>query len=357
MPDEKDISEYARALGKRGGLKGGRARAEALTPEQRSEIAQKAAQARWGSNLPKATHEGMLKIGDRELPCYVLEDGRRVFSTRGVNRALGSTTTGTPKDSPDGARKLPAVLSSKSLKPFIDADLMARLLSPIEFRPKAGRSAFGFEATLLPDICEAILDAAKADVLKQNQRRLAETAEILIRAFAKVGIIALVDEATGYQAERDRDALHKILEAYIADELLPWAKRFPDEFYKQLFRLREWQYSPLTVKRPQYVGKLTNQLVYEKLPPGVLEELKRLNPVIKNGWRKHRHHQFLTENIGNPHLERHLAAITTLMRASSDWHDFVKLFRRAFPTAGAQIPFDFEEDSRHPGQGTQIDYG
>lgn len=35
-------------LGRRGGLKGGKARAKALTARERSEIAKKAAQARWG---------------------------------------------------------------------------------------------------------------------------------------------------------------------------------------------------------------------------------------------------------------------------------------------------------------------
>ena len=37
-------------LGRRGGLKGGRARNNALTPERRKEIAQLAANARWGKN-------------------------------------------------------------------------------------------------------------------------------------------------------------------------------------------------------------------------------------------------------------------------------------------------------------------
>jgi hypothetical protein len=39
----------ARAMGRRGGLKGGRARAEKLSPERRTEIAKKAAEARWAS--------------------------------------------------------------------------------------------------------------------------------------------------------------------------------------------------------------------------------------------------------------------------------------------------------------------
>jgi len=52
MTDEQDqeaeeMRELARRLGQRGGKKGGKARAEKLTPEQRSEIARKAANARW----------------------------------------------------------------------------------------------------------------------------------------------------------------------------------------------------------------------------------------------------------------------------------------------------------------------
>jgi hypothetical protein len=49
---EKDPA--AVALGRKGGLKGGRARADKLTPEQRSEIAKKAADARWHKQEKKA---------------------------------------------------------------------------------------------------------------------------------------------------------------------------------------------------------------------------------------------------------------------------------------------------------------
>lgn len=46
-PRPKRKNPAAVALGRKGGLKGGKARAENLTPEQRSEIARKAAAARW----------------------------------------------------------------------------------------------------------------------------------------------------------------------------------------------------------------------------------------------------------------------------------------------------------------------
>jgi hypothetical protein len=161
-----------------------------------------------------------------------------------------------------------------------------------------------------------------------------------------VGITALVDEATGYQEERDKQELQRILAAYIAKELLPWTKRFPDEFYENLFRLRGWQYRPLSVRRPLLVGKLTAQLVYEKLPPGVLDELRRVNPVDEETRRrKHKHHQFLTDDIGNPHLQKQLVAVTTLMKVSANWREFKRNFARAFPpTDGIQRDFGFEEE-------------
>lgn len=47
-PDDPNKDQAAVALGRKGGLKGGRARADSMTAEQRAEIARKAARARWG---------------------------------------------------------------------------------------------------------------------------------------------------------------------------------------------------------------------------------------------------------------------------------------------------------------------
>jgi hypothetical protein len=137
---------------------------------------------------------------------------------------------------------------------------------------------------------------------------------------------------------------HNILAAYIAPELLPWTKRFPDDFYKEMFRLMGWQYNPMIMKRPKHVGNLTNQWIYEKLPPGVLDELRRKNPKNEKGRRSHCHHQFLTDDIGNPHLEKQLAVVLSLMRASVNKQEFLRLFRRVFPehqeTAALPTPAD-----------------
>jgi hypothetical protein len=339
-------------LGRRGGKKGGRARAEALTAEERSAIARAAADVRWaakdGDDAPtrpkllKATHQGILKIGAAELPCAVLEDGRRVLTQEGFSAALGRKGNLYRRAHQDF--DLPPFLTAANLKPFI-SDELRDSSRPIVFKTIIAKGvgnvpAYGYAAELLPRVCQVFLDARDADALLKSQEHIARACDLLVRGLATVGILALVDEATGYQYERDRDALHKILEAYIAKELLPWAQRFPHEFYKQMFRLRGWTYSPMSVRGPLYAGTLVNKLVYERLPEGVLNELCRKNPVTETGRRKHRHHQFLTETIGHPHLEKHVSAVTALMRASRGWSEFADLFQRAFPARGDQIPLE-----------------
>jgi P63C domain len=334
----------AKAFARLGGLKGGKARAEALTPEERSEIARVAAEKRWkkeatpSTKLPKEEYTGILKIGDKEIPCAVLDNGLRVLSSWGVSQAMGSRKKGANR--PTEARhentpQLPPFLAAANIKAFLSHELLNPLISPIQYKPKRGRMAWGYEAPLLPRICEVILDADKAEVLLPRQQYLVDTAELLIRAFAHVGIIALVDEATGYQADRDREELQKILAAYISRDLLPWARRFPHEFYQEMFRLNGWQYSPLTSKGPRgprLAGKFTKQIVYDKLPPGVVDELSRKNPVVTNWRRRYRHHQFLTEDIGHPHLEKQVAVVTALMRVSENWREFERILEKAMPS-------------------------
>jgi P63C domain len=326
--------------------KGGKARAKSLSSEDRSEIARRAAEARWratDSLLPKETHEGAIQVAGREIPCSVLENGIRVFSTRGINRAMGSKRTGKPQS---GAPQLPAFLAAGSLKPFISATLAVRLVSPLQYRPKhGGRTAFGYEALLLPDICEVILDADKAGSLKSNQKHLAEMADVLIRGFARVGVIALVDEATGYQDDRARDELTRILEAYVQEQYRPWTKRFPDEFFRQIHRLHNWPYKPGYAKRTPFIGKLINKYVYEPMPEGVLTKLQEVNPVTESGWRARKHSQHLADT-GNEHLDRQITSIITLMRVSDTKEEmerhFAKAFNKAPVAVQTRLPLDVE---------------
>ena len=241
-----------------------------------------------------------------------------------------------------GIEEMPPFLPSKNLKPFISNDLMLSK-NPIAYKPLAGgRIAFGYKAEILPMVCYAYIDASKAGVILKTQAHVVRAAETIIRGLATVGIIALIDEATGYQKVRDRLALQKILDAYLRKELAAWAKRFPNEFYEEMFRLRNWQWNGMSVKRPGFVGKLTNDLVYERLAPALLDELERKNPVLETGHRKSRHHQWLSDDIGIPALAQHIHAAIALMRASDTWSTFYGMINRALPKKRGQLPLLIE---------------
>lgn len=332
MNDKKLNTGHAKALSALGASKGGKARAEALTKTERSEIARRAANARWGTkkmHIPKETHPGILQIGAAELRCGVLEGGIRVFSTRGFTRAMGGKQQGT-KGSSTGAPQLPAFLLSNNIKPFISGELMARLITPIEYQPNhGGRTAYGYEAKILSDICEVILDANDDEPFRGNQQHLVKTANQLIRGFAKIGVIAAVDKATGYEDDQTKAELTKILEAYIEPALRPYVPKFRAEFFKEVYRIHGWEYKPGNTRSPRYIGKFINKYIYEPLPPGVLEKLRELNPSSK-GQRRHKHFQFLTDDIGEPHLDRQVAVTTSLLTISDNKDMFKSVFTRAF---------------------------
>ena len=173
-----------------------------------------------------------------------------------------------------------------------------------------------------------------------------------MRGLAHVGIIALVDEATGYQEVRAKDALARILEAFIAKELQAWVHTFPDDFYREIFRLRGLEFPKDRVKRPKYFGILTNDIVYKRLAPGVLEELKRVTPRSDRGYPKHKLFQRLTSNVGYPKLREHLGSVVTMMKLSQEWGDFLEKLDRIHPRYGDQLPLPFDYDGeRDDGRG------
>jgi len=309
--DSKDLSKVA----------GGKARAKALSADRRSEIGRWAAESRWQKyQVGEAIKEGMLEIGGVEMPCFVLADETRVLARSQFVKAIGRTGKVKGGRKFEGELQTPVFLTADNLKPFINSDIEGNS-KPIIFEWK-GTKIFGYRAELLPDVCDVYSDAERAGALRPNQKHIAEACRILGKGLTRIGIIGLIDEATGYQKDRAADALSKILEAYIAKELQPWVKTFPDQFYEQLFRLQNLEYPTVNVRRPQYFGHITNDIIYKRLAPGVLEELKNSTPKNKVGRPKKHLHRRLTPELGHPKLREHLSSVITIMKLSNDWDDF-----------------------------------
>ncbi len=290
-------------------------------------------------------YEGILNLGGFTLPCYVLEDGTRVLSGRGMQEALkmvdaedGKQTAGT---------RLSRYLDQKSLKPFIFKDKPMDHFSPLVCY-MGGKKINGYEATILIDICDGFLEARKHKQLSPRQTIIADQCEILVRSFAKVGLIALIDEATGYQNEREHFELQKILSAYISDEILKWQLTFTDDFYREIYRLWGLPFIPKYIKnKPSFIGTLTRKYIYEELPDGVVERIReKVGRTNKGNW-KYKWHQSLTPEIGREHLKKQIIEVTTLMSVSKNKEQFEALFQQKYNKI-VQLELEFNEVIEEP---------
>jgi hypothetical protein len=317
------------------GKLGGTARANSLTPEQRTEIARKAAVAKW--KIPQAIKDGTLNLaGWQNIPCWVLSDERRIISQRSFMQIIQMPTS---VKIPIGER-ISQLLDPRNLHSSSATEFIATIENPIRFFTTDFVSAYGYEGGIIVDFCNAILYARRAKNLAGAALDYADQAERLLAAIGKTGIVALIDEATGYQEIRDRKALEILLDSYLRKEFSAWAKRFPDEFYMELFRLKGWEWRGMTLNRPSCVGTYTNELVYARLEVGILRELQVRNPWSSEKKRRAGyHHCLLTDDLGAPALAQHLHTLIHMMRGFEDkkYNRFVEFIDRSLPKKGHDI--------------------
>jgi hypothetical protein len=338
---EKDAS-----LEKTPAALGGDARAANLSTERKRAIGKLAADARWGADLPRATHDGPLQIGDATLMAAVLPNGKRLIVQGTMLTAIGRSRT--PKAGTGGSVNvdgLPFFLSADILKPFITEELRLST-TPIFFRLKGGQRAVGYDALLLPMVCKVYQslrdslmrkltkgtpdEAKSAKSVYTKYEHIIARCDELAHGFSQRGIVALVDDATGYQDDKLRQDIDRIIETYVAPSLRPWAQKFPHEFFRQAYRLLGWKYEPGQTKHSPYMGKFINKYVFEALPPGVLDELKARLPKNDRGNRRAKLWQLLTIDTGIPHLDRQLTADLTLMQIADKKEDFEQNWDKLF---------------------------
>lgn len=281
-----------------------------------------------GSRIPtvfECTHRGELDLGGKTISCAVLSNGDRVITQTALFDVFDRPRKGEKRN-----ESLPSIIGAKNLLPYVDNELK-KLAEPVHYYSDSGTLKAGYSALLIPAVCDVYLQASdEAGVIVESQKKTVAQANIIIRALAKVGITALVDEATGYQLDREVSELQTLLSKYISEEFLKWQARFPRKYYEEIYRLYNWEYDALGFKHPKYLGKFTNEYVYGHLPEGVLEEMRRKNPMNVNGNRSKRHHQLLSGDIGLPHLEKHITKLITIMELSDDIESFRNNFGRIF---------------------------
>lgn len=342
MCDEEN--DDSREIGKAGG----RARAEKLTPAERSAIAAEAASVRW-ANRPQPTadmprvlegYSSVLELAGTKLPCAVVEGPngvQRVLSETGITRAILGTRSGASRRLKYAGSLLPLFVAPSQLNSFITNEMREGPLKPIDY-VDGGRVVRGYDHSILVAVCSVWLRARAEGKLQKQQLSKAQMAETLTLALADTGVAALIDEATGYQDDRAKDALAKIFATFLAKERQKWALTFPIDFYREIYRLRGWKFEPWNTKRPSVIASWTDDFVYDRLAPGLTEELRHKNPVVDSGRRTHKHHQWFDPDRGHPKLKEHIAGVIALLRSADDWTSFKRGLDRAYPKFGETIP-------------------
>lgn len=232
--------------------------------------------------LPFAKWKGKIDLGGNNLDCYVLQDETRVLSSGSTTKAIANIERGSLQD----------YIGQKALNPFIDKEKI--LQESIRFTiPGTQWVGMGITTEHFELICRGYVQAlyTSPQSLTERQKEIAVKCAVLTTGLTRTGLDALVDEATGYQYERDEDALQVKLRAFISEELRAWEKTFPDELWEEFGRLTGWK-TPLT-SRPKWWGKLVNELIYDTLDPDVASYLRENKPASGVKW-----HQQLTENYG-----------------------------------------------------------
>ena len=332
---------------------GGVARDKVLSSEKKSEIAKMGAEARWNKELPEILCEGVLNLGVVSIPCFVTHDGQRLISGRGMQEALRLVDPELPESGQKPGSRMTRLLNNKKLNPLIFKGKTQDHFLPIKARWK-GQSINGHNAEMLADICEGMLEARRSlkGGLSERQRIIADQCEMLLRAFAKVGITALVDEATGYQKLRPADGLRTIFDQILRKDLASWFKRFPDEYYENIYKLKGWTWPGMAKNRYSIVGHYTNDLIYERLVPGLKEEFDRRNPKNKKGRRAHLNQQWLDDD-GSKLFSQQMFTVLAIQRsclnkAGDKWKKFMSIVDEILPKKGVSVQLDLAMPDEEP---------
>ena len=293
------------------------------------------------SITPQAKYEGELRIRDKTLSCAVLDNGMRILTATAIFDAFDRPRKGKSSEI-YRADQMPSFINANNLQPFVD-EQFKEWTNLVDYTDINGNHKQGYNARILRGLCKIYIEANNAGILVKSQERFVFASQALLYALSDVGIIALVDEATGYEKERQKakKSLQDFFNTFLVEEAAKWVKTFPDQFFEDIYKMRHWNWQK-TTQKPSIVGTWIRNIVYDRLAP-ILRELDKRNPKNDNGNRKYRHHQFLDPDVGLPRLKQHLEAVHAIAVVSNyNWDLFMANLDRAYPTKNDELFLDFD---------------
>jgi hypothetical protein len=282
--------------------KAGAARMRKLSKAERAALASKAAKVRWGkwvpredtdenTALPVAKWSGTLSVGDWETAVYVFDDRRRVLGGSGAATIL----TGAPRGG-----NLEGDVHVRALEGYMPPTLQNRMIDFVILDVPA-QTEKGVTAEAFLEICGAYVHAWRNGVIVNDADvAIAKRSAVFLAACSKVGLFALIDEATGFESRRAKDELQLTLRALLLEEMQKWERTFPRELWEQFARLTNWKGS--LHQHPKYWGRLTMELIYDYLDLELVEWLRENAPASKHAQS---YEQWLSSQYGLKKLIEH----------------------------------------------------
>lgn len=277
-------------------------------------------------NRPKVISSGVLEIFN-DLPCYVLDDGQRVFRLSNLTKALRDKEHGKFGNylaSSNIVKYLP-----NRLRPLTDEnhDRIPQGVVEFKFNDKIEK---GYNSEDFMDVCSAFVTAnLNGEKLSEAQQEIVKNANKFILSTAKIGVVALIDEATGYQNIRHSKELQLKIQYFLIDKdsnAREWEKTFPDELWYEFGRLTNWKGN--IKKRPKYWGKYVNELIYNLLDKDIAQYLRENKPPKYNGHKKY--FQWLNEKYGLKELTQHIWQIIGMAKTCENMNELKILASQNF---------------------------
>lgn len=249
---------------------------------------------------------GDLTIAGQSVECHVLSDGRRVLDTSQAQAFLGL-----------GAKDRHFWRSLARI-PGLSAEIQAG--PRIAFVLPDGRSvAYGYEASFIMDVCLAYQAAFLKDALHHKQAPTARRAMSMVAAAAKVGLEALIDEATGYQKRRPGDYLRGRFSDLLRDHHDDWKRRWNDDLMDALCRLYGRRHVPGTPP-PRCLWRAEGMIYDLVIGPDVMAEVRRRNPEPEHGTNHHQLFRDPVQSLLGDDLRVILALAQTAATKRDFWH-------------------------------------
>ncbi len=271
-------------------------------------------------NIKKVWGKGPIKIFDAVLDCYILEDGTPILNKGKMMKAIGRSWKGSSRTGS------PNFIGAVNLQKFIRPELEKKL-EGVEFYD-GGRLINGYDADILPLICNAYLEARQAGVLTPSQLPIAQVCEMLLMSFSRVGIRALIYEQLGFEKFKHPEAFRLLIESYLSEEIRKWSKEFPDELFFQMDRIYRNQ-KTTSRNRPLYYAKFIRKYIYEPIEKGVvLKELDERTPKDAKGRKKVRLFQSASVEVGLPAIKAQIWQVVGVLKTSASKRVFENNYRK-----------------------------